>query len=121
MDKVPAMIVPFILSIVLYFVYLGTRRSAEIEKDRQAAKEAEKEIKVRVSDSRMSWVDQLLFIILRFPYLQEFPNIQSLLITPLPVFYLPDTSVLARSRFLSVDHEVTLSLPVDDQSDKCRP
>uniref|UniRef100_A0A8R1DHU9 Uncharacterized protein n=1 Tax=Caenorhabditis japonica TaxID=281687 RepID=A0A8R1DHU9_CAEJA len=45
MDKVPALILPFFFSIILYFVYLGTKRSADVERDRQAAKEAEKELK----------------------------------------------------------------------------
>ncbi|CAI2351180.1 unnamed protein product [Caenorhabditis sp. 36 PRJEB53466] len=49
MDKVPAILLPFILSIVLYFVYLGTKRSADIERDRQMAKEAEKELKASSS------------------------------------------------------------------------
>lgn len=46
MDQVPAMILPFVFSIVLYFVYLGTKRSANIERDREIAREAEKELKV---------------------------------------------------------------------------
>ena len=46
MDKVPAMILPFVCSIVLYFVYLGTKRSSDIERDREIAREAEKELKV---------------------------------------------------------------------------
>ncbi|EGT59799.1 CBN-IMP-3 protein [Caenorhabditis brenneri] len=45
MDKVPALILPFVCSIVLYFVYLGTKRSADIERDREVAREAEKELK----------------------------------------------------------------------------
>ncbi|PIC35574.1 hypothetical protein B9Z55_014889 [Caenorhabditis nigoni] len=49
MDKVPAMILPFVFSIVLYFVYLGTKRSADIEKDREVAREAEKELKASSS------------------------------------------------------------------------
>ncbi|CCD66573.1 IntraMembrane Protease (IMPAS) family [Caenorhabditis elegans] len=49
MDQVPAMILPFVFSIVLYFVYLGTKRSANIERDREIAREAEKELKTSSS------------------------------------------------------------------------
>ncbi|CAL2041104.1 unnamed protein product [Caenorhabditis brenneri] len=49
MDKVPALILPFVCSIVLYFVYLGTKRSADIERDREVAREAEKELKASSS------------------------------------------------------------------------
>ncbi|CAD6199240.1 unnamed protein product [Caenorhabditis auriculariae] len=44
-NRLPALIFPFALSILLYFVYIATKRSAEIDEERVAAQEAEKELR----------------------------------------------------------------------------